>query len=115
MNCYQVCNEYVDGVGCAAGFLDYYSDYGTSESKSGSHSVGENSVWTSPSFIALLIAVLAALAMGIGFASRVSGCSSFYQETMTNTFFPPFLTTVSLSMSATRKRNMLLQGRWAGE
>ena len=73
MNCYQVCNADVDGVGCAAGFLEYYSDNGTSESKGGFHSVGENSAWTSPSFIALLIAVLAALAVGIGFATRVSG------------------------------------------
>jgi hypothetical protein len=65
MNCFQVCDENVDGVGCAAGFLDY------AEANGGLNSVVGQSVSLSPTFMALLIVAMAALAMGIGFASKV--------------------------------------------
>lgn len=76
-NCYQVCDEYVDGVGCASGFLETYGGKGSNGSKEskggGLHAVGDKNTWTSPTIISLLLASLA-LAMGmVGVASKVSG------------------------------------------
>lgn len=79
MDCFQVCSEEEDGIGCAESLHDYYYyNGGTYSSKNGLSHVKED--WTWPTFIALLIAAVAALAMGLGcFASMVSDSSQLME------------------------------------